>query len=362
MIQKIFTDIFNANPIVVRSALPMRLLGEYNPYNDGWLLNTTVNKFVEVAVSKRADASIELFSVQQLEKIELGANALIDIHKPGWANTVLTVLARIFPAGLPIPGLNIMIDTGGITGGIAYTTALEAALYTALNELGPALMGGKTFDPDFHSCLFGKRGYAMKLDIRSFTHEYIPFRMTEFSLIRFIMGNRSPVSASVYRDRLCACEEVVWHLKKTDTRIHSLRDCTLPQVYAQVKDPHARRRAAFIIRENTRVIAAATNLQVGNYKAFGQKLSESDDGLMKEYEIGSPQPDWLTDELGWNENVAGTRRLTGAFSNAAFSMIRCAKQEEIMTKLVDSFTQAWNKKLIAEILATAPGIERVNSI
>ena len=362
---KIFYDIFCAEPLVVRSPLPVRLLGEYNPYNDGWILSTTVNKYVTVAAGRRDDSSIQLFSVQHLEKIEVAPTDLIDVNKTGWAKVILTVLNHIHRAGYAIPGVNIMIDTTGITEGLAYTTALEAALYIALNDLfhlqlSNASLGSlarETFDSDFHICLFGKRGYALKLDTRSFTHEYIPLRLTDYSLVSFIMANRSSVSVQVYRDRLCACEEVLFHLKKTDNQIQTLRDCSLPLVYSYILNADIRRRAAFIVRENTRVVAASTNLQAGNFKAFGQRLSESDDGLIAEYEIGSPEPDWLMDELGWNENVAGSRRLTGTFRNAAFSLIRAGKLEEITNNLAKAFENTWNKKLMVEVLMTAPGTE-----
>ena len=133
--------------------------------------------------------------------------------------------------------------------------------------------------------------------------------------------------------------------------------CLPGLVYSHIIDADIRRRAAFIIRENTRVVAASTNLQPGNFKAFGQKLSESDDGLIAEYEIGSLEPDWVMDEQGWNENVAGSRRLTGGFRSAAFSMIRAGKPEEITINLAKAFENTWNKKLMVEILMTAPGTE-----
>jgi len=367
MIQKIFTDIFNADPIVVRSPLPMRLMGEYNLYNDGWLLTTTLSKFVEVAVSKREDAGIELFSVQHLEKIALSPSDLIHIPKASWAKALFAVIYQLHLAGHNPQGLNIMIDTSQLEEGIPFDAALESALYIAINELfnlrlsSRALLaiGTDPFDPDFYSCLFGKKGYALKLDARNQSHDYIPLRMEDYSPVLCIMGNRACIPANIYRNRYCACEDVLFQLKKVDGTIKSVRDVELPLLFSHITNTEIRRRAAFIIRENTRVIAASTNLQAGNLKAFGQKLSESDDGLMAEYEIGSTEADWLVDELGWSEQVVGARRLTVPYRNAAIAFVRTSRLEETNFNLAKAFEKQFGKKLNMYPVLTAHGAERV---
>ena len=366
-ISKVFADIFGKEPTVVRSPLPIRLLGEHGSFNDGWLLTTTVNKWVRVAVSKREDPGIQLFSVQHLEKIEVPPTELIELPVTSWARPVFAVICSFHKKGHIIQGLNIMIDTGEAIAAMNPAIALESALYFALKELFSLQLSTQDlisfarveFDPDFYTCFFGRAGYALQLDARNQSHEYIPMRFGDCTLVLFTTANGPCIPNELYRKRKEECLVVIKQLHKTNPAIRTLRDISLPLLYSHIYDAAMRMHTAFIIRENARVVAASVNLKVGNIKSFGQKLYESADGLMTEYEMNCREADWIIDELGWSEQVVGARAMTSVSGNGVISVIRTAELDKMTISVGEAFEKYWGKKLTTRPLITTQGTELV---
>ena len=62
-IKKQFKTHFEGEPLVVRSPGRVNIIGEHTDYNEGFVLPAAVDKAVWVAVAKRNDGQIGLFSV-----------------------------------------------------------------------------------------------------------------------------------------------------------------------------------------------------------------------------------------------------------------------------------------------------------
>src|SRR5688572_18623888 len=61
-IKKNFKDIFNQEPLLVRSPGRVNLIGEHTDYNMGFVLPAAINKSIYLAVQKRDDQEIHLVS------------------------------------------------------------------------------------------------------------------------------------------------------------------------------------------------------------------------------------------------------------------------------------------------------------
>jgi galactokinase len=77
----------------------------------------------------------------------------------------------------------------------------------------------------------------------------------------------------------------------------SLRDFTMAD-WEQVKDKMSdvsRRRSLHVIAENQRVLEAEEALKGGDLKRLGELMNASHASLRDNYEVSSPELDWLTE-------------------------------------------------------------------
>src|SRR5688500_3808854 len=87
-----FKDYYQKEPLLVRSPGRVNIIGEHTDYNDGFVLPAAIDKGIYVAVSKRDDDQINLFSKEFNEPFEMTLSGL-QKSDTQWANYILGVVA-----------------------------------------------------------------------------------------------------------------------------------------------------------------------------------------------------------------------------------------------------------------------------
>src|SRR5688572_9780130 len=100
-----FRNRYQQEPLIVRSPGRVNIIGEHTDYNDGFVLPAAIDKHILVAVAKREDATISLFSKEFNEAFEIELKDL----KPAdtqWANYILGVVAQFLKHNHTVSGFN----------------------------------------------------------------------------------------------------------------------------------------------------------------------------------------------------------------------------------------------------------------
>ena len=72
-----FRNIFGiAEALVVRSPGRVNIIGEHTDYNEGLVLPAAIDKAIYVAIDKRTDGHIHLYSVAFKEKFEINISEI----------------------------------------------------------------------------------------------------------------------------------------------------------------------------------------------------------------------------------------------------------------------------------------------
>jgi galactokinase len=239
-------------------------------------------------------------------------------------------------AGLPVRGLDGVIDSDDPGGGLGWSASVEMAAALAL------LGGVRVIDSSLLAALAhradreyvglgdgmaehflaaaGRAGRAVLLDCRSLESHHV----TLPAGLRVVVSETGgpPRPAHVLADRMGECGRSMALLTERMPGLVSLRDLdvallrrhrtALPEALAL--------RTEHVVAENIRVMATAAALESGNLDDVSRLFGESNDSLRTLYEIGSPELDALVETADGVRGVVGSR-MTGPRGTYAVSLV-----------------------------------------
>ncbi len=377
-IESIFNQYFEGIPVIVRSPGRINIIGEHIDYNSGFVLPAAIDKYIYVAIGKRNDEHISLYSVNFDVKIEVEINNL----KPSrdFSTYVLGVVDQIIKRGYLISGFNIVIYGDiPIGAGLSSSAALESAVAFAINKLFQLdisnlelvsitqtaeniFAGVNCGVMDMFASIYGKKDFAIKLDCDSLQFEYMPLALNEYSLLLFNSNVKHSLASSEYNTRRKQCETGLKRIKQLFPEVKTFRDVTESQLIEHILpfDNVIFKRCLYVIKEIKRLNEACQYLESGNLYALGQHLYATHDGLSNEYEVSCFELDFLIDEVKKSPNVLGARMMGGGFGGCTINIIR----KEGMESLIDNLKVNYNIKtgLQLEVITvnTVNGTEELN--
>jgi len=367
-----YRDVFgSAETLVVRSPGRVNIIGEHTDYNDGFVLPAAIDKAIYVAVGKRTDGRVHLFSADFNDSFEV---ALSDIQPTGnWATYVLGVARQLIDRGHSIEGFNLSLDGNvPIGAGLSSSAAVECATVFALNELFSlgieklemvkiAQKAEQTFSGvmcgimDMFASMFGKKGHVIKLDCRSLEYEFKPFKLEGFKIVLFNTNVKHALAESAYNNRRQQCEQGVAWIKEFHPQVNSLRDATIGMLDQHVagKDEIVYRRCRYVVEEIQRVTAACDALEKGDIPALGIQMFATHEGLSKMYEVSCKELDYLVDAVKDNKNVLGARMMGGGFGGCTINLVK----EEAIDELTAAIAEGYKDKMQLALTAHTAIIE-----
>ena len=347
-----FTSLYKNNPIIVRSPARINIIGEHTDYNNGFVLPASINREIILAIAPRSDEFCKIHALDLEDEIEFKVNTG-DRSEKNWANYIIGIIEQFRSLEHEIGGFECVF--GGnipIAAGLSSSASLEGAFTFALNRLNNLelseldlieiglmvetnYMGVKCGIMDQFVNFMGKEDNIILLDCQTLKHEYIPAKLDGVKIILCDTQFRRELASTEYNIRRQQCDLAVRILKQHDSQINSLRDVTFDLLESVKNELNivAYKRCDFVIRENERVKASATDLKKGDLTSLGKHMYESHEGLRYYYEVSCSDLDILVDFTMDIPGVLGSRMMGAGFGGCTINLVKDAFYEEFQNRI-----------------------------
>jgi len=379
-LRKAFKEIFNTEPILVKSPGRINIIGEHTDYNGGLVMPAAIDKAIYVAISQRDDNEIHLFSENYQEKY-CGNIKKVKKSDVAWANYILGVVDGLLKRGFTLSGFNLYIYGDVPLGaGLSSSAAIECATAYALSQMHQLLVSNMDLAliaqkaehefagvncgiMDQFTSVFGKQDYAMMLDCRSLAHEYIPLKLDGYKLVLLNTNVRHSLSDSAYNDRRAQCEQGVAWIKAHHPSVEFLRDADEEMLLAYVKPKSIETytKCSYVVAEIARVKKAATALKVGDLKELGKLMFQTHEGLSKAYEVSCKELDFLVEQVKGLDDVLGARMMGGGFGGCTINIVKDEVIDALIEKVSKHYHEKFGLSLSAYVVQTANGSETISN-
>lgn len=210
---------------------------------------------------------------------------------------------------------------------------------------------------DMFASMFGKKGYAMKLDCRSLEYEYEPLHMEGFKILLLNTNVKHNLASSAYNERRQQCEQGVLWLQKYYPEINSLRDVSKEMLdrYIQERDPLVYQRCRYVVEENQRLLTACDYLNQGNLAGLGQMMYQAHEGASHDYEVSCKELDFLVHAVKGRPGVLGARMMGGGFGGCTINLVQDEHITDLIEYIAPMYLQSSGLDLTPYIIQTSDG-------
>lgn len=354
-----FETLFSQSPRIFRAPGRVNLIGEHTDYNDGFVMPAAVGFSTYVAIAKRPDRKLLIYSQEFPEHVELDLDRLPDTRTRKWYDYVLGVARILQQRGHILPAVNLLVHGEvPIGAGLSSSAALEVAFARAITSVGEIaiplpeiaqlcrqaeneFVGARVgiMDP-FVSCM-AKEGQALLLDCRSLDFQFVPIPPG----IRLVVCNtmvKHDLATGAYNTRREECEQATRFFAANDPEVRSLRDVSLEMLkrYADDLPPMIRKRCFHVVRENQRTIDLPQALATADWPRVGQLMRESHHSLRDLYEVSCRELDIMVEAAEGQSGFLGGRMTGGGFGGCTINLVREGDAEEFAATVAELYRKA----------------------
>jgi galactokinase len=369
-----FKELFNEEPVIVRSPGRANLIGEHTDYNLGFVLPCAIDKAIYFAVAPRQDKRCKLYALNMDESFETNIDELKKSEK-GWPNYLMGVLDQLNKAGYTFSGFNCMF--GGdipVGAGLSSSAALEAGLAFTLNHIFDLdidklslvklaqkaeneFVGVQCGIMDQFINIFGESGAVLRLDCKTLEYQYFPFAFDDVAIVLFNSNVPHSLASSQYNQRRKECSEGVNHIKNYEGHVESLRDVSMEMLnrFQSTLNPTVYRRCKYVIEENDRVLQACTALEKRDLMAFGRAMFATHDSLSRDYEVSCPELDFLVDLVRDNPHVYGARMMGGGFGGCTINLVQPGSVDRLSAIVKEKYLQKFGIETTLYVTSISSG-------
>ena len=343
---------------VFRAPGRVNIIGEHTDYNLGFVMPMALDLATFVGAALSPDGKLRIFSEFHNEMREFDVDRLRDASRQGhWTDYPIGVAHELLTTGFRIEPANVLIHSTVPEGsGLSSSAALEVSSALAfLNGRGmPPLELARLCQRaevqfvrmpcgimDQYVSVFGREHSAVEIDCRSLEHRYVDLPED----VAFIAVNtmvKHALGASAYRERVQECAAAVELISERFRNVASLRDVS-PEQFILIENllpPIIARRARHVVTENDRVERFVSASADGDLAAMGQLMLESHASLQNDYEVSSPELDFLVYRAMTIEGVYGSRMTGGGFGGCTVTMLHPDHVEGFK----DAITRAYEER------------------
>ena len=349
---------FDSYTYRVSAAGRVNLIGEHIDYCGGKVLPMALPMKNTVYVRPNGTGRVNLRWTDLPDEISLDLSRLESYKATKHANYHAGCLHFWQQSGHATAGCDMLLDcTVPFGSGLSSSAAIEVSTIAAMcavtgescdyrdialtaQKAEQVFTGVNCGIMDQYASAFGKKGYAILLDCKAVTHEYVPVALGDCIFI--IANSHKPHSlqGSKYNDRRAETETALALLQqKTD--IDCLADLTPAQFesVAGVLPPVIYDRAKHVVEECERVRLATNCMQTGDMPGFGQILNESHESMRKLYEVTGKEMDALAYAGQAHPGCLGSRMTGGGFGGCTVSIVRKDAAEDFKKSVAARYTR-----------------------
>lgn len=372
-----FRQIFQGEPLLIRSPGRVNLIGEHTDYNEGFVLPAAIDKAAYLAISLRDDEEIHLVAHDLNETFSVNINEMKPVGVINWPNFILGAAAQFLKKGIQLKGFNaVLMSDVPIGAGMSSSAAIECAttfalnelLHTGLDRLEMVKMAQKAEHEyagvmcgimDQFASMMGKKNNVIKLDCRSLEYEYIPFRLEGIKILLLNTNVKHSLASSEYNTRRTECGKAIEWIRKHEPEVSSLRDVTIDMLnkHVLIEDQLIDMRCRFIVQEIKRLTEGCEDLKLGNIHALGKKMFLTHRGLSEMYGVSCKELDFLVNFVHSKNEVIGARMMGGGFGGCTINLVMEEGVEQLITEIKPAYETATNLPLTYYISSIENGTE-----
>ncbi len=336
----LFRQIFHREPdILARAPGRVEVIGNHTDYNGGLVLGAAIDRHVTVALGRRTDRQVHLYSNLPRRLFTGTLDTLAPVTGPdAWVNYPLGVTSVLggpsLPAGFELCITSTLPHGAGLSSSAALelATALaldrafrlnlgRLALVTLCREAERSFAGMPCGILDQGVVAFGKQDHLVLVDARTGTFTPIPIP-PEASLWVFDTHHRHALTDSLYATRVCECRSALTHLQGVHHNLTCLTELSLTALQPPATElpPILHRRALHVVTEQERVRQCLSVLEEGDLHGLGLLLNASHASSRDRFENSTPEQDFLAEHLVRSPHVYGARLTGGGFGGAVMAL------------------------------------------
>ncbi len=346
-----FEETYGSAPdFLIRAPGRVNIIGEHTDYNDGFVLPMAIDRAVWIALRKREDNRVLLYSLEQKEPTDF---ELDDIQHSWrhWSEYVKGMAVMLQQGGYQLAGWEGMLSSDVPVGsGLSSSAALEMGIGRAFSAVSGfpfdgvemARLGQKTENEwvgantgimDQMISANGREGYALLIDCRDLSMAPIPLPEETAVVIMDTMTRHSHTESG-YNDRRASCEKAAAYFGASH-----LRDVSRQQLQAAKGslDDVTYRRAQHVISENERVMSAVEAMKTGDARSLGNLMKASHASLRDDFEVTNEALNIMARIAGEQAGCYGARMTGGGFGGCAVALVRSAKAAEMATAVAKQY-------------------------
>ena len=349
---------FVAPDAVVHAPGRVNLIGDHTDYNEGFVLPAAINFGTNVVASKRTDDMISVIACDiDFQKTCFALDAIEFDDEYPWSNYVRGVLKMLKNEYPQINGANIMVSGNVPQGaGLSSSASFEIAVIKAIADIYhlpidgiKAALVGQQAENEFVGCncgimdqlisALGSDNHAMLLDCRDLSFQNAPIPHG-YSIFVVNSNVKRGLVDSEYNDRRKQCELGADFFQRI-----ALRDVTMQELQqAEGKlDPVLYRRARHVISENQRTQEAFECLLANNVTRFGELMRQSHASLKDDFEVTTPELNFLAEMLNDQLGERGGARMTGGgFGGCVVALVPENMVKQLSSLVTERYAEQFN--------------------
>ena len=378
LLEKLFGP--GPEPVVTRAPGRVNLIGEHTDYNEGYVLPFAVNRYTEVALRRRQDMAVHVYTAAFDNTFSLSLPLEEEKRRGDWTDYIIGLLREFSKLG-PFPhGFDaVIVSDVPIGAGLSSSASLEVAFAMGLTHLYGFEIEGlelvklcQRAENDFvgmpcgimdqYTAYFAEPAKALLLDTRALLARPVPLSLKDVCLLIIDSDVRRALASSGYAARRKECEEAtLWLARAFPAKsIRALRDVER-EMLDEVREKMPAvlwKRALHVVEENTRVITAAKALHGDDFQALGKLLYASHVSLRDLFEVSVPEIDFLV-EWGINHGALGARLMGGGFGGVTIHLISAEIRDTYVKEISQAYAQTFGKQPRILEVSPAPGAKMV---
>ncbi len=339
----------------------INIIGEHIDYNGGMVFPAAINRYLYVAIRKRADSKIFYNDVRFPGSYEFDINDdFVFDKKNDYANYLNGILSQLkakgykFDSGFEV----LMVSNIPAGGGISSSSALECGFAYAVSELFGFNIDritiaklGQMSEHNFMNVncgimdqfiiAVGKKNTAIKLDCNTLDYEYAPLELGDYRFVVMNTNKQRRLADSKYNERRGQCEAALKLLQDSGVQIHALCELS-PEEWEKakvaVKDEVLLKRAKHCVYENQRVKDAVSALKAGDLVQLGKLLNASHESLKNDYEVTGIELDTLAETAQQQDGCLGARMTGAGFGGCGIALVHKDKLDSFIENVQKAYT------------------------
>ena len=373
-----FTKLYGTDPLLVQAPGRVNLIGEHTDYNEGFVFPAAIAFQTRIAIAKKSDRHLVVYSENYSERIELDLDQLPDSRRGHWSDYIVGVVRLLERILGGLPGANLLIHGNVPQGaGLSSSASLEVAVCKAFLDVsekqldGVAIarlcqqaenefVGARCGIMDQFISVHGRKNHALRLDCRTLEYDLLPIPPD----VRFVICNtevRHQLAAGEYNQRRAECEAAARYFAERVPGVKSLRDVTMEDFnkFGGGLPGLIRKRCYHVLSENLRVLQAAEALQANDLNSFGRLMASSHSSLRDDFEVSCEELDLLVRLAEQVEGVYGARMTGGGFGGCTINLVQEDHVEDFKRNVRQGYLRGTGRAPEIYISSAADGAGRL---